>query len=171
MPATTVEKFSKRDARDSAATSSTYLLNAYPREAEPFDRLSGESRGRYYRENGHYPRRRRATFSFQLAAISDLSYEHRAIAWRTRFDLNKRCDNAMVGRKRDREKRENPIQRFASLFIRSFRSLSFGGRASAWGSFSSLREFSLHVLARHANAHINIAARMKYTARLAAKGE
>lgn len=155
-----VEKHFPREKRDSRAIQSTYLLDAFPRER-------GRSIG--FQEEFAVAITARAVIILhedeprllRTTRIGDLS--SRTIGWRTTcFGLNKKCDNAVVGRGKYRRKRENPIR--SSTILPSSSNIRIviyhfihypltdaraRKREHTWGGS---REFSLCLLARHANA-------------------
>lgn len=118
-----VEKHFPREKRDSRAIRSTYLLDAFPRER-------GRSIG--FQEEFAVAITARAVIILhedeprllRTTRIGDLS--SRTIEWRTTcFGLNKKCDNAIVGRGKYRRKRKTQsghrrssprVPPFASLF-------------------------------------------------------
>ena len=126
---TTVETFTSR------ATSSTCFIKCTSTREAPLSMGFQENLGvRYYRESGHYPRRRRATSSFQHAAIGDLSYEPRPLRGVHASTWIRDAIMQRAGRRWDRGKRGNHrsggSRRYS--FVRFVR-LSFGRRARARG--------------------------------------
>lgn len=155
-----VEKHFPREKRDSRAIRSTYLLDAFPRER-------GRSIG--FQEEFAVAITARAVIILhedeprllRTTRIGDLS--SRAIGWRTTcFGLNKKCDNAVVGRGKYRRKRKTQSgHRRSSPRVPNIRIVIYHfiryplmdararKRGHTWGGS---REFSLCLLARHANA-------------------